>query len=264
MKYLKKFNEELKASTYKSAATKLTQIGHKRRGAQMLDFATQREKEEERMRLQETRDELSRFEPFNLIIKGNEEKSGNFYILPNAEIEWFKDMIYDWVDDKMSYICSLPFEFGIMMADEETEETFKDWNWIPEQWNGVSYPNRMYLGTTYVNSPAFDSWDRDMFYFTTRADAMRFKKMFVDLLEDKNDWYWRKWNPNGVVSRIKEVVSPEYVSNLIEKLAINAEERDKLEEAEQLRNLLPRVDEMNYQNVIDSAKNIRINQIYRD
>jgi hypothetical protein len=90
MKYLKRFNEELKASTYKSAATKLTQIGHKRRGAQMLDFATQREKEEERMRLQETRDELSRFEPFNLIIKGNEEKSGNFYILPNVEIEWFE------------------------------------------------------------------------------------------------------------------------------------------------------------------------------
>ena len=264
MKYLKRFNEELKASTYKSAATKLTQIGHKRRGAQMLDYATQREKEEERMRLQETRDELSRFEPFNLIIKGNEEKSGNFYILPNVELEWFKDMLYDWVDDKMSYICSLPFEFGIMMADEETEETFKDWNWVPEQWNGVSYPNRMYLGTTYANSPAFDSWDRDIFNFTTRADAMRFKKMFVDLLEEKNNWYWRKWNPNGVVSRIKEVVSPEYVSNLIEKLAINAEERDKLEEAEQLRNLLPRVDEMNYQNVIDSAKNIRINQIYRD
>jgi hypothetical protein len=262
MKYLKRFNEELKASTYKSAADKLTKMGHKRRGAEMSDYAIQREKEEERMRLQETRDEMSRFEPFNLII--NKEKAGRFYILPNAEIEWFKDLVYDWVDDKMSYICSLPVEFGIMMADEETEETFKDWNWSPEQWNGVSYPNRMYLGTTYANSPAFDSYDRDIFHFATRADAMRFKKMFVDLLEEKNDWYWKKWNPNGVVSRIKEVVSPEYVSNLIEKLAINAEDRDKLEEAEQLRNLLPRVDEVNYQNVIDSAKNIRINQIYID
>jgi hypothetical protein len=88
--------------------------------------------------------------------------------------------------------------------------------------------------------------------------------MLVEMLEGKNDWYFKKWNPNGVVSRIKEVVSSEYISNLIEKLATNAEERDKLEEAEQLRNLLPRVDEMNYQNVIDSAKNIKINQIYRD
>jgi len=264
MKYLKRFNEELKVSTYKSAADKLTKMGHKRRGAEMLDYATQREKQEERMRLQETRDEMSRFEPFNLIIDGNQEKMGKFFIIPNVEIDWFKDMLYDWVDDKMGYTCSLPFEFGIMMADEETEETFEDWNWSPEQYDGVSYPNRMYLSTNSVNSPLFDSYDRDIFYFATRADAMRFKKLFVDLLEEKNDWYWRKWNPNGVVSRIKEVVSPEYVSNLIEKLATNAEERDKLEEAEQLRNLLPRVDEMNYQNVIDSAKNIKINQIYRD
>ena len=265
MKYLKRFNEELKVSTYKSAANKLTSMGHKRRGAEMLDYSTQREKEEERMRLQETRDEMSRFEPFNLIIKkGSEEKRGKFYIMPSVEIDWFKDMIYDWVGDGMEYGCSLPFEFGIMEADEETEETFKDFNWSQEQWTGVIYPNRMYLSVTNANSPAFDSYDRDIFHFTTRADAMRFKKMFVDLLEEKNDWYFKKWNPNGVVSRIKEVVSPEYVSNLIERIATLAEERDKLEEVEQTRNLLKRVDEVNYQNVIDSAKNIRINNIYID
>jgi hypothetical protein len=239
-------------------------MGHKRRGAQMLDYATQKEKEEERRKLQETRDEMSRFEPFNLIIKGNGERSGRFFILPNAEIDWFKDLLYDWIGDDMEYSCSLPLEFGIMMADEETEETFKGWNWIPEQWNGVSYPNRMYLGTTKVFSPSFESWDRDIFQFATRADAMRFKKMFVDLLEGKNDWYFKKWNPDGVVNRIKKYVSPEYVSELIEQIATRAEDRDKLEEAEQLRNLLQRAGEVNYQYVIDSAKNIKINQIYRD
>jgi hypothetical protein len=264
MKYLKRFNEELKVSTYKSASTKLTQMGHKRRGAQMLDYATQKEKEEERRKLQETRDEMSRFEPFNLIIKGNGERSGKFYIIPSVELEWYRDLLWDWIGDGMEYSCSLPFEFGIMVADEETEETFKDWNWIPEQWDGVSYPNRMYLGTTKVFSPSFESWDRDIFQFSTRADAMRFKKMFVDLLEGKNDWYFRKWNPNGVVNRIKKVVSPEYVSGLIEELATREEAIDKLEEAEKYRNLLSKVDEVNYQNVIDSAKNIKINQIYRD
>jgi len=264
MKYLKRFNEELKASTYKSAATKLTNMGHKRRGAEMLDYATQREKQEERMRLQETRDEMSRFEPFNLIIKGNQEKMGKFFIIPNAEIDWYKDLLWDWIWEGMEYGIQLPFEFGIMMADEETEETFKDWNWSPEQWDGVSYPNRMYLSINSVNSPLFDSFDRDMFYFATRADAMRFKKMLVEMLEGKNDWYWKKWNPNGIVNRIKEVVSPEFVSELIEKLATNEEERGELEGAEQIRNLLSEVDKVNYQNVIDSAKNIKINQIYRD
>ena len=262
MKYLKRFNEELNVSTYKSAADKLTSMGHKRRGSEMLDYSTQREKEEERMRLQETRDEMSRFEPFNLII--NKEKTGKFYILPSPQLDWFKDMLYDWVDDGMEYGCQLPFEFSIMEADEETEETFKDFDWSTEKWIGVTYPNRMYLSITGANSPAFDSYDSDIFHFATRADAMRFKKMFVDLLEEKNDWYNKKWNPNGVVSRIKEVVSPEYVSNLIEKNAVEAEVKDKLEEAERLRNLLNRVGKISYQNVIDSAKNIRINNIYID
>jgi hypothetical protein len=264
MRYLKRFNEELKVSTYKSAATKLTNMGHKRRGAQMLDYATQREKEEERKKLQETRDEMSRFEPFNLIIKGSDERIGKFYIMPNAETDWFSDLLWDWIDDDMGYSIQLPFEFGIMMADEETEEIFKNWNWSPEQYDGVSYPNRMYLSVTSTNSPAFDSFDRDIFHFATRADAMRFKKMLVDLLEGKNDWYFKKWNPDGVVNRIKKYVSPEYVSQLIEQIATRAEDRDKLEEAEQLRNLLPRAGEVNYQYVIDSAKNIKINEIYRD
>jgi hypothetical protein len=264
MKYLKRFNEELRASTYKSVADKLTKMGHKRRGAQMLDYAGQKEKEEERKRLQETRDEMSRFEPFNLIIGGSQQKRGKFYIMPTVETDWFSDMLWDWIDDKMSYIISLPFEFGIMAADEETEATFENWPWSPEQWNGVSYPNRMYLSITNTNSPGFDSYDNDIFYFATRADAMRFKKMFVDLLEEKNEWYFRKWYPNGFVDRIKKYVSPDYVSELIEKIASRAEEKDKLEESEQLRNLLPRAGELNYQNVIDSAKNIRINQIYKD
>jgi hypothetical protein len=273
MKYLKTFNEA--RLDYRKYAGLLTAMGHKNRGARMLDYAIEVEKEEEekkriqkeeeeRMRLQETRDEMSRFEPFNLIINGNQEKMGKFYIMPSVEIDWYKDLLWDWIDDDMNYTCPLPFEFGIMEADEETEETFKDFNWSQEQWTGVIYPNRMYLSTNSVNSPLFDSYDRDIFYFATRADAMRFKKMLVEMLEGKNDWYWRKWNPNGVINRIKEVVSPEYVSNLIEKLATKAEERDKLEEAEHYRNLLSSVDKVNYQNVIDSAKNIKINQIYRD
>jgi hypothetical protein len=282
MEHIKSINEFFSLKTFNEArldyrkyANELTAMGHKNRGATMLDYAIGVEKEEEekkriqreeekRKRLKENRDEVSRFEPFNLIIGGSQQKRGKFYIIPSVEIDWFNDMLWDWIDDKMSYIISLPFEFGIMAADEETEATFENWPWSPEQWDGVSYPNRMYLSITNTNSPAFDSYDNDIFYFSTRADAVRFKKMFVDLLEEKNEWYFRKWYPNGFVDRIKKYVSPDYVSELIEKNASRAEEKDKLEEAEQLRNLLPRSGELNYQNVIDSAKNIRINKIYKD
>ena len=263
MKYLKRFNEELKVSTYKSAADKLTKMGHKRRGAQMLDYATQREKEEERKRLQEIINEMSRFEPFNLIVKGNDERIGKFYIMPSAEIDWFKDTLNDWLWDGMNYNLSIPFEFGIMAADDETEETFKDRNWSPEKWNGVSWPSRMYFSVINTNSPSFEAWDRDVFYFATRADAMRFKKMFVDLLEDKNDWYFKRWNPDGVVNRIKEVISPEYINGLIGRTNyhnVTLAENLGMSEEEVKEN----IGKINYQNVIDSAKNIKINQIYRD
>jgi hypothetical protein len=263
MKYLKRFNEELRVSTYKSAADKLTKMGHKRRGAQMLDYATQREKEEERKRLQETIHEMSRFEPFNLIIKGNGERIGNFYIMPSPEIDWFKDTLNDWLWDGMNYSLSIPFEFGIMMADEETEEKFEDWRWSTEQYDGVSWPNRMYLSSINVNSPSFEACDRDAFYFTTRSDAMRFKKMIVDLLEGSNDWYFKRWNPDGVVNRIKEVLSPEYINGLIGRTNyhnVTLAENLGMSEEEVKEN----IGKINYQNVIDSAKNIKINQIYRD
>ena len=39
MRYLKKFNEELKATTYKSAGDKFNRMGHTRRGSELLKHA---------------------------------------------------------------------------------------------------------------------------------------------------------------------------------------------------------------------------------
>jgi hypothetical protein len=283
MKYLKRFNEELKADTYKRAGTKLLHLGHKRRSSEMLDYASQREKiEQERKRkleewkkklsqekirrnLRETEDELGRFKPFNLIIKGDYEMIGNFYILPNTDIYVFKDILTDFIHDKMEYQLSVPFEFGIMAADKETKEKFKNWNWSPEQYSGISWPNRLWLSTTSINSPCFDPWDKDDFYFSTRVDAMRFKKMFVDLLEGKIDWYDKRWNKNkSPIDELKQILSPRNISLKIDYIVTKYEERDDMEEADKIRELEKRIGEINYQNVINSAKNIKINSIYID
>jgi hypothetical protein len=272
MKYLKTFNEA--RLDYRKYAGLLTAMGHKNRGARMLDYAIEVEKEEEekkriqkeeeeRKKLQETINEMSRFEPFNLIVSGSQEKVGRFYIMPSPEIDWFKDTLSDWLWDGMNYSLSIPFEFGIMMADKETEETFKDWNWSPEKYDGVSWPNRMYLSVINTNSPSFEGYDRDAFCFSTRVDAMRFKKMLVDLLEGNNDWYFKKWDPNGFVNRIKEVLSPEYINGLIGRMNYNnatLAENLGMSEEEVKEN----IGKISYQNVINSAKNIRINQIYKD
>lgn len=57
MRYLKRFNEELKVTTYKSAGDKFTKIGHNRRGAELLDYATQVELREKSQKLLQAQDE---------------------------------------------------------------------------------------------------------------------------------------------------------------------------------------------------------------
>ena len=261
MKYLKRFNEELKASTYKSAADKLTKMGHKRRGGELLSFATRREDEEKQARLKATRDEMARFEPFNIVVEGNDERSGRFFISASPDVSWLGDAIHDWIYDDMQYGLSLSIEFGIMPADEETEMEFKDFKWSPEQWEGISWPNRMYFGIDKPITPEFEAWDRDIFYFTTRADAMRFKTMMIEMLEGKIEWWNRNWyKEKNPIQGIKDTISDEAMINRIEKIAgYQNNEAD----AERIRGL-DFTGKLNYQNIIDSAKNIRINSIYRD
>lgn len=47
MKYLKKFNEELRTYTYRTAANKLRQIGHVRRSSVLDDWSNKVENDNE-------------------------------------------------------------------------------------------------------------------------------------------------------------------------------------------------------------------------
>lgn len=68
MKHLKRFNEELNIYTYRKAAKKLAEIGHKKRSATMQSWIDIKQKElDEKTRLDEIehwRDSVSRFSPF--------------------------------------------------------------------------------------------------------------------------------------------------------------------------------------------------------
>ena len=50
MRHLKRFNEELKGSTFRSAATKLKQLGHIRRSQEIESYAKGVEEREEKQR----------------------------------------------------------------------------------------------------------------------------------------------------------------------------------------------------------------------
>ena len=63
MKYLKRFNEELKPRTYLSAAKKLTAIGHTDRANALKDWAGETEKREE---ITKWKEQLQNYSPFGI------------------------------------------------------------------------------------------------------------------------------------------------------------------------------------------------------
>jgi hypothetical protein len=68
MKRLVTYNlfEELKSSTYLSAATKLGNLGHSRRSKVLTDYYTLKKAEEERLKVKEVYDDLSKWGHFEL------------------------------------------------------------------------------------------------------------------------------------------------------------------------------------------------------
>ena len=63
MKYLKRFNEELRPRTYLSAAKKLTAIGHTDRANTLKDWANETEKREE---IAKWKEQLQNYSPFGI------------------------------------------------------------------------------------------------------------------------------------------------------------------------------------------------------
>ena len=152
MRYLVKFNE-LKSSTYKSAATKLKGLGHERRAGEIEKWIKTAEERERIQRIKDTRakwahtgvfrcsileqrsertgqDVVRRFvDPTNdYTIDGNKvgsggpiQMTGNFHIAIFSDDDMFYDRLHDYVSDNDMYVN---FTVGIVPADDETEEWF--------------------------------------------------------------------------------------------------------------------------------------------
>jgi len=231
MKYLKKFNE-LKSSTYKSAAKQLQNIGHTRRAAAITDYVVT---VEERERLQKIKDQQERyahtgvfrasivFEKWEgknpnstltyespLKERGIEgEMTGNFHLALYCDDDMFYDRISEYLDGNDS--LWLNFTVGIVAADEETAEWFnteergvKRWDFY---WNGQYTPNRPYVKMT-NEAGNFDpqpmgneNWENDRFVFEGRAEAMKFRKLMIDIFEG------RVAMPYDPVDRVKKAIA---------------------------------------------------------
>jgi hypothetical protein len=195
MRYLKKFNEELKSSTYKSAATKLKNIGHVRRSANMNDWVKKVESDEKAVRKMVIREEAKKSGIFKLDIYSNIYTAGSGYkkekVLENLDfyigyhINWdnVSDTICDFINDDQT--ISVPFDLFIVAPNNEVEDKMNSLEHI-DNYDGKFWFDTIHIG---INSKHFSlsQYDRYGFLFTDRVNANKFKRHLIENLEKNID-----------------------------------------------------------------------------
>lgn len=115
MKYLKRFNEELKPQTYMSAARKLDKMGHTDRAEDLKKWANKMESDEEMVKWKKSLNDFSKFGIFKMNVvnpETGEKLVGDFAI----DIH-FDEMLFE--DSAGDYEGSFGFFMGIIPTSEE-------------------------------------------------------------------------------------------------------------------------------------------------
>ena len=207
MKYLKKFNEELKSSTYKSAADKL-KYNHSARSKSLSDFSDVRLKEEQeeekRIALENERikkekeykewqDEIKRYSPFGLF---------TFKIKPDGGSAFEEDfylMVTHWYDEGFQEIeqnsgTYLNFDFHLVPKDIETYNKVRscaEWDWqdgyrfhIWRGWVNITTKEYDCEVNNFVTDTA-DNFDGQI-EIADRKTALKFKRLMSGIFSNKD------------------------------------------------------------------------------
>jgi hypothetical protein len=276
MKYLRKFNEELKSSTYMSAATKFKQMGHIRRSGELEEWSKEVANKEKDARELANLNEFKKEAPFKInLVKSKYNPNtksrysetiltGNFYLKLSFDDSWARDSYVDNVhpDGVTEYSYNIPFEIGIMAADEESKEIFRliEDKLSDEVYEGVYYPQRLYYklireafreitpdGTFY-----WECRENDEIMFENRAEALRFKKAFVDAVNGRNNFGNSRWCPN-----LNESLKKFFMGEWIQKYNSDTKLYDKVDRTEIFN-------EEAFKRFLDSTNRMSVNQLYKN
>ena len=275
MKHLKTINE-LKSSTYKSAATKLKQIGHIRRSGELEEWSKEVENKEKDARELENFNSFKHDVPFKInLVKSKWDSasktrkneimiSGNFYLKPSFDDSWAHDQYNDNTQDDgtTEYAYHIPFEIGIMAADEETKEKFRmiEGQLSDEVYEGVYWLQRLYYkiineGVREITPTGEFSWEcreSDEIMFENRSEALRFKKMFVDAVHGRNTFGNSKWNPS-----MHEQLKKFFLGEWLQRYNRDTKSYDKIDRSDVFN-------EEAFKRFLDSTNKMSINQLYRN
>ena len=255
MRYLRKYNEELKSDTYKSAADKLTKMGHVKRPEELMKWhviSKEREKEEAKRKAIE---ESSKLGTYKMTLSGAHGKfTGDFYIYFYWNNDNFDESYQDWKSFDNSSLW-LQFDFSVLPASEESKEFTQN---VLNKEIGLNYDGKCYLGCfglnlsqsgneyneetnkeTFVLKPNggfyFEEYDSIAWYMADRANAQKFKKMLYDVFEGNIVWRETPQLPGGVKEQILDFLCSDMDHTLEE-----------------------------FEEFIESLKRISVNKLYKD
>lgn len=194
MKYLKRFNEELKSSTYMSASRKLAKIGHTDRAEELKAWAQETEKKEDMIKW---REQIQRYSPFgtyklSIVNPETEEKlTADFYLDVNFDELAFEDTFESSKSEDGSVEdVGIPFFIGIIPTSEETIRKCEEMMPCAEFGNGMYWGMVLSLDFDVkgeqVKFKKFDLGDYDEGLsgnvgFADRASAGKFKTLLKNI-----------------------------------------------------------------------------------
>jgi len=253
MKYLKIYNEELKSSTYKSAADKLKQMGHIKRPEELMNWHEVTRKREDEVKKSEALNDCKQMGIYQLSLsyrKGGESFSykGDFYInlyfsndnLYEQYPEWQEGGGTLWID----------FGFGVIPVDEEGKKFCSEvvepiiglggdklTYWLGSFWLNISRgidPDQEQLTFKPTGQGYFEEYEGS-WGLSNRASAMKFKDTLYKIF--KGDIIIRETpqKPNGVKEQIIDELCNEREHGIEE-----------------------------YEDIMNSIKNINLNKLYKE
>ena len=257
MRYLRKYNEELKSTTYKSAADKLKKIGHPKRADKLNNWGDlvqigetqaltkKRIKDASKLGTYKMRLVTQKYDSSTSTSTTTTILEGNFYIWFYIDDYNFSQNYNDWKIGEQGLFLQLMF--GIIPADDETISKSLELLSESDFYLNTYYTNWMYINlsnsfdaqqTEYPilkpsGSVTFDSCDNYIGIFADRRSAFQFRSLLINIFSGKT-----------IIDDTKECDIKEWIMTEL------CDERDRsLEE---------------FESIVDSMKRININKLYKD
>jgi hypothetical protein len=191
MKYLKKFNEELRPQTYMSAARKLDKLGHTDRANALKDWAREMETKEEMIKWKDRIQDYAQFGTFKMTIKNpenGETLTGDFHL----------DISFDEMAFSDEPESGISFFLGLIPTSEELINQYielcPDYDFGNGFFWGKIFNLEFEIVDDMVQFKKWNFWDYDedmngKVTFADRSSANKFKNLLIQFFTNKDLGY---------------------------------------------------------------------------